>query len=186
MGIAKGPGIILSKLRQYLPEACTLGVIGYHALNPEADNTELDVVVLADKLADLLKARACINNLATLVKSQYIQALWPLCSRTRDFGSIDWFFCTLDAPSLLHEALARAVIKEWHYEFEGVVTDDAQSILSAPVWKLDDEKYLVTVDGALRGRFTAGDRLAGVGLLVEPQPGIEAIVVQSDGNVGRY
>ncbi len=186
LGMAKGPGIILNKLRQYLPETCTLGVVGCHALNPESTDTELDVVVLADDLKELLKAREYISNLPSRLESRYIQTLWPLCSRTRDFGSIDWFFCTFDAPSLLHEVLAKAVIKEWHHEFQGVVTDDAQSILSTPVWKLDPERYLVTVDGALRGRFTAGDRLVGVGLLLELQPGIEAIVVQSDGNVGRY
>lgn len=186
VGMAKDPGTILSKLGQFLPGACILGVVGVHALNPEYDGTELDVVVLADNLKELLKAREYISNLLCPVESPYIQTLWPLCSRTRDFGSIDWFFCTIDVPSSLHEALAKAVIKDWHHEFQGVVEDDVQSILSTPVWKLNPERYLVTVDGALRGRFTAGDRLAGVGLLVELKQGIEAIVVQSDGNIGRY
>lgn len=185
LNASRSPARILNLLRKLFSPKCTLGVVGYHALNPECEDIELDLVILADEVSDLLTARGVGKNLPSPLPSPYVTHLWPLCSRTQEYGTIDWFYSTRNPASELHKRLAWAPVKEWHHEFEGVVVDDSQSILSVPVWKLHDGTLLATVDGAVRGRFVNGDKVVGVGLLVDDPSKATVVMVQSGSNIVR-
>ena len=145
-----------------------MGIVGYHALNPRHEDGELDVVILAGRVEELVEAREKIASLEGTKESEYLQRLWPLSRRTVRFGSLDMFFCTRGVASTVHAHLTRAEVLEWHHEFAGVIADDSMSILPAAMWSLEDGRCLVTVDGALRGRFERGERVTGLGIFVCP------------------
>lgn len=178
------PARVLADLLQIIPQSCRLGLVGYHALNPLHQDTELDIVVMGEDLEDLTAARRVTESLEPHRENRYVRTLWPLTRRTRQFGPIDFFFSTRHAPSALHEYLAEAEVLDWHYEFEDKIVDDAMSILAAPAWKLQGGAYLITVDGALRARFRNGNIVTGIGLLARTRSDDTAIVVQASTSIG--
>lgn len=175
------PAAVVKDIRSRLPRGGQLGLVGYHALNPAEEGMDLDLVVLSD---DIDYLRNVYEDVAkTRQSSGYIRALWPLTTRTRGFGWIDWFFCTTRAPTRVHEGIAEAKVLDWHHEFEGYIADDALGMLAMPLWRLQDGTVLVTVDGSLRGRLRIGDRVIGVGILARPKGEDPVLVIQLSTNI---
>jgi hypothetical protein len=174
-------GTVLREIRNQIDDTCELGLIGRHALDPACSDTELDVSLIASDLTQLHHALHRIRQMERHGESSWVRHMWPLTTRTKAFGIIDWFFCTVAAPSEIHATLSQAPILNPRYEFVGTIVDDSMAILSTPLWRLDDGTCLITVDGALRGRYCVGDRVAGIGLLAASEHSV--VVIQSNENI---
>jgi hypothetical protein len=184
--VSKNPRFqkVVNGISHYLGDCYTIGVVGYHALNPFCDDDELDLVVIADTIEQLCEAKRKIDQIVDLEYSGYLSEIWPLSKRTYKFGSLDVFWCTSSCPSTIVHNIETAEIITRHFEFNSVVVDDSMGILGTPIWKTEGGEYLLGLDNALRGRFRNGDRVVGVGVGVQLVDGEFAVVIQSDRNVG--
>lgn len=175
----------LSKLDNVLPPNCELGVVGYHALDPACTDGELDVVIIADNLQELHKAKAKVEAMEQLGSTPYLATLWPLSRKGKSgLVSMDFFYCAREAQHGLLRGLEKATILETRHVFEGTVADDTSAIEGTPTWALANGVTLIGLDNALRGRLHSGDRVAGLGVLV-CIGGSKAIVVQAAGNLAQ-
>lgn len=176
---------LLNELVRYFPQYCNFGVVGRHTFMPSYQGDEIDLVLFARDLETLTEIRRITSKLSAL-DSKYVAELWPLTSRTTDFGVLDFFFHPETLPHPLFSNVAHSIILDYHHEFDAVVEDDFMSILPSPAWRLSDRKYLLSVDTAMRGRIKAKDCVTGVGLLCEPIRGTEVIVIQDASNITTY
>lgn len=185
--VSKNPRFkkVLQGISLYLGKSYTLGVVGYHALNPLCDDDELDLVVIADTIEQLNDAKRKIDQIHDVEYSGYLSQIWPLSKRTSKFGSLDLFWCTANCPSPILLNIESAEIITHHFEFDSVVIDDSMGILGTPIWKTEGGEYLLGLDNALRGRLHTADHVVGVGVAAQLVGGEFAIIIQSEKNVSH-
>lgn len=176
---------ILKNIQLCTPDFTEFGLVGYHALNPDADNEELDIVFYAKNIEQLIEIRKIIEKFELASDTPYVTNLWPLSRRTKNIGSLDMFFSTTDIPTSIHRDIANGIIINLHEEFHGKIVEDSMSIITPPLWRLDYGRWLFTVDGALRGRFSTGDVVAGVGLSIRTQDNSNVIIAQLGENITK-
>jgi hypothetical protein len=165
----------LSIVKAVLPMDCTLGLVGYGALEMLLGG-DLDIVVSALSLDRLHAARAAIAGLAGRGESSYLEYLWPLSRRLAN-ASLDCFY-VLTGGHPIYAELEHARILNPCFEFDQVVSEHDEGILGTPMWELESGLILVSIDNGLRGRFRRGDRLVGRGIH-SVVAGREVVVVQS-------
>ena len=183
--VSKNPRFkkILEEIKRYLGKAYTVGVVGYHALNPLCDDNELDLVVIADTIEQLNDAKRRIDEIHDIEHSGYLSEIWPLSKRTNNLGSLDLFWCTAACPSPILLNIESAQIMTHHFEFDSIVIDDSMGILGTPIWKIEKGEYLLGLDNALRGRLHTRDHVVGVGVAAKLAGGEFVVVIQSDKNI---
>lgn len=176
---------ILKDIRTFTPSYAEIGLVGYQALNHYEENEELDIVFFAENVDHLIKIKENFQTLELISDTPYVKNLWPLSGRTKVFGSIDLFLVMTDTPTSIHRHVATSNITNLHEEFHGKIIDDSMSILTHPLWRLEDGRWLFTVDGALRGRFRTGDEVVGVGISITTQDNSKVIIIQLGENITK-